>query len=364
MQASDSMQLLSFTSTAHRVLHRYIFSFADFLPIESDTVSADAQQVFYEFCKSIVQNIADTPTRLGLSVDLPDQWLGAHDTMNMYPDIYKVRNDCQKAFVDMAHFLFCAGQFGVCKNSQLTVTKTDLPKMNGKQLGLYRELFSNHGLMMTAHTDALSFEFPSNPHALSAWKLYSEISANEQTRPRDRALGFILWMNGNDGSYFLERIRSLLDLEECFFQRAAEAYRAKGYDAAFRIDEYRTIIAYSKAVSGLSIEFSTLWPTVRFVNESSIGIKATLEHADGLEDEMLGQLIRFCKPCNDCMGCTKGEKNRQFTVVLQHDNDEYRVCPEFVQMEWYNRDISMEKIEFLLALNELQEKFGKKPQRK
>jgi len=37
----------------------------------------------------------------------------------------------------------------------------------------------------------------------------------------------------------------------------------------------------------------------------------------------------------------------------------HRLCPEFTQIEWYNSDISKEKIDFMLELNELQERFGK-----
>ena len=60
------------------------------------------------------------------------------------------------------------------------------------------------------------------------------------------------------------------------------------------------------------------------------------------------------------MGCTKNNKNKQFTVEIKSDEKTYRLCPEFVQMEWYNSDISKEKMEFMFQLNELQEKFGKK----
>ena len=71
------------------------------------------------------------------------------------------------------------------------------------------------------------------------------------------------------------------------------------------------------------------------------------------------QIVQFCKPCNGFMGCTKGGKNKQFSVTVHLENGEHRLCLEFVQMEWYNGDISTEKIDFMLELNELQERFGK-----
>ena len=356
------MQLMSFESTAQRVLYRYLFSFADFSPIES-AAGVDAQKAFYAICKPIVQSVAGKPEWLGLPTALPDQWLGAHETLNMYPELYKVRSDCQKTFVDLACFLFCAGQMGHCEDERLVVKKTDLPKTNAKRLGMYKELFGHSGILMTDGGDVLLFQIPSSPDALSAWKVRAALCAEKKAHPREQALLFMLWIYEHDDSCFLERIRVLLGLEEDFFHKVAKAYRQKGYDVAFKIDEYKTSVTYSKNISGLSIEFATLWPTVRFVNRSCIGIKAILENAAECDGEFVRQLVQFCRPCTDCMGCTKGGKNRQFTVGIQIDHNEHRVCPEFVQMEWYNGDISMDKIEFLLALNELQEKYGKKQQK-
>jgi len=98
---------------------------------------------------------------------------------------------------------------------------------------------------------------------------------------------------------------------------------------------------------------------VRFVCNTTIGVKAALEHADELSDDIIRLLVRFCKPCDDCMGCTKGGKNAKFTVTVRSDGEEHRLCPQFAQMEWYNSNISRDKIGFMLEFNELQEKYGK-----
>jgi len=90
---ADSMQLLSFESTSHRVLYRYWFSFADFTPVDSGTVSSESQKAFYDIYRTIVQGLTENPAALSLSTVLPDKWLGAHVTLNMHPDIYKVRNE-------------------------------------------------------------------------------------------------------------------------------------------------------------------------------------------------------------------------------------------------------------------------------
>jgi|GEM_PF-1807592 len=363
---SDLMQLFSFSSTAHRVLYRYRFSFTDFSPIESDTVKLDVQEAFYDVCKSIVHSIADNPNILGLPTMLSDKWLNAHEILKDCPDVYKVRSACQKAFVDLACFLFYAGQLGTCEDDFLVVNKHDLPKTTGKVFNIYKELLSRSGLMVADRGDTVAFKTPSNPNMPAAWKSLAAACAERPGHAREQALSFILWMHvpDDDGSYFLERIQHLLDLEEGFFHKAAEMYRSKGYDTAFKIDEYKVSVTYSNGISGLSIEFSTLWPTVRFVNLSCIGIKVILENAPACDDNFVRQLAHFCKPCTNCMVCTKGGKNKPFTTEIQLGHNKHHVCPEFVQMEWYNQDISIHKIEFLLTLNELQVKFGRKPQKK
>lgn len=356
---SDSMQLLSFNNLAQRILFRYAFTFADFVPIKSETVSINAQRRFHELCGSIIQGIADNPSILGISKEYPDECLSAHDVLNRHPELYKVRNECQKAFNDLSCFLFTVGIYGEHRDGQLVVCHGDVNKLTTKTLAVFMKMLEQYGLFTKKSDDSLSFEFPECPEALLVWKLLATKCSEYSDDRCKQAIRFALWIHNDDGMYFLERIKTLLGLDDRFFDYIDEKYRAKEYNTQFVIDEYRIKFLYTKDVGGLSIEYATLWPTVRFVNNTSIGIKAALEHVDGLSEEIRRQLVKFCKPCNDCMGCTKGGKNKQFTVTVHLDGNEYRLCPEFVQMEWYNSDISREKIDFMLELNELQEQFGK-----
>jgi len=354
----DKMQLLSFDNLTQRILYRYTFTFADFVPIESDAVSVDAQRTFHDFCGSVVRGIFDDPSLLGLLTDHQDAWL-EHGLLNMYPTIYKVRNMTQKAFCDLSGFLFAAGLHGKIYDERFIVRQDDLPKLTGKMLMLYIKLFERYGMFMEKDDGKLSFLFPDCQDIFTAWRLLAEKCGTFQDRPKEQAVRFMLWVHNDDATYFLERIRILLGLDEGFFNYIAKKYQTNGYKAKFVINEYGTHCLYSKDVGGLLIGFFTLNRTVRFVNDTCIGIKKALEHADELNPDIKRQIVQFCKPCNDCMGCTKGGKNKQFSVTVHIENGEHRLCPEFVQMEWYNGDISTEKIDFMFELNELQEKFGK-----
>ena len=356
---ADHMQLLSFDNFAQRVLYRYAYIFADFHPLASGDVPVEAQRAFYDFCGAVLRGIANDPTLLGLSVDHPDQWLPPHHVMSMYPDVYKVRNAAQKAANELSNLVYTAGLLGVYGSGTLTMAVNSVPQMTAKTLGILLALLERFGMHVEKSNDMLTFTMPTCPEALATWPLLAKQCSTHPGGEKEYAVRCMLWMHDEDDTYFLERLKTLLGLDDGFFAYVAEKYTANGYRKRMSVNEYGANYTYAKGVGGLNIEYSTLWPTVRFVNLTSIGVKATLEHANELEKDIKGQLIRFCKPCNDCLGCTKSGKNKQFTVVVLHDGQNHRLCPEFVQMEWYNNDISRDKIDFMLELNELQERYGK-----
>jgi len=183
------MQLLSFDNLAQRLLYRYAFTFADFVPVGSDKVTVEAQRAFYDLLGSIVCGIANDPATLGLSTAHPDEWLSAHDVMNRHPEMYKVRNDCQKAFNDLSGMLFTAGLCGEVRGGRLAVNRGDLPKLTAKTLGTYKKLLEGYGLLMEIGEEALSFDFPACPEALAAWGCSRLSAANLRTTNVTRECG-------------------------------------------------------------------------------------------------------------------------------------------------------------------------------
>ena len=351
--------ILTFDNLAQRVMYRFSFTFADFVPIDSETVSVDTQRAFYELCKSMIGDIADDPSLVGLPTDHPDEWMRAHDVMNRHPELYKVRNACLKMFNELYGLLFAAGLCGKLQEGKLILSQSDMPKLAAKTIKTYTAFLERYGLCIETTGDGLSFAFPQNPDILAAWQLLAAKCSGYSDKQRDNATQFALWLHHNDGTYFLERLKALLGLDDGFFSYIAEKYLAMGYGVKYTSNEYGTQYEYLRDIGGLRIEYNTLWPTVRFVSSTCIGIKAILENADVLSEGIKPLLVDFCKKCDDCMGCTKGGKNKKFDVTINAGGTDYRLCPQFMQMEWYNSDISREKIDFLLELNELQERFGK-----
>jgi len=358
---TNSMQLLSFDNLAKRVLYRYAYAFSDFFPIQSDVISVDAQRLLYDLFGEIVRGLADNPTALGLSTEYPDEWLDAHAIMSARPELYKVRNECQKAFIDLSKLLFSIGNHGEIQGDQIVTPVSALPKFTAKKRAIFTGYLERFGFVIRDDGAFLALQFCKQPEILAVLHL---LASRCGEKPRYQETMFMLWLHHDDYIHFLKKVAALIGLDEDFFEYVDKKYRGYGYIPTYSVNEYTANCIYSKGIGGLDIAFSTLWPTVRFVNETCIGIKAALEHADELEEAIKGQLVRFCKLCNDCMICTKSGKNKRFTVAVHHAGNTYNLCPEFVQMEWYNSDISREKIDFMIELNELQKQFGKKRKKK
>lgn len=148
------------------------------------------QRAFYELCGSIIHNISSNPSVLGLSTERPDEWLNAHMVMSMRPELYKVRNECQKAFNDLSCFLFVAGTNGEYKNGRLIVQLSDIPNHTAKTLAIFIKLLESFGLFTENRGDSLSFEFPDFPEALSAWQLLAVKCSEYPDRQREQAIRF------------------------------------------------------------------------------------------------------------------------------------------------------------------------------
>jgi hypothetical protein len=352
----NKMQILTFENLAKRVLYRYAFAFSDFVPIATDKVSIDAQRQFYELCRSIVSVLADNPKALSLSTEHPDEWLDAGMVLNMRPELYKVRNECQKTFIELSRLLYAAGIHGKLHKNRLSTPISVLPKLTGKKLSVFIKYLEQFGFTICENNESLSFEYIQNPEIFTTWQILAAMCSK---KPKNQETMFMLWHHHNEYMFFFDRLKKLLGLDNEFFEYVDKSYQNKGYRIEFGVDEYTVNCWYSKDIGGLLIAFSTLAPTVMFSSLSCIGIKAILEHAEELQAGIKEQLISFCKLCNNCKNCTKNGKNKQFTIIVNHNGKNHSLCPEFVHMRWYNDDISKEKIDFLLEFNELQEKFGK-----
>ncbi len=72
-----------------------------------------------------------------------------------------------------------------------------------------------------------------------------------------------------------------------------------------------------------------------FGSMNSIGVKAMLEDFDNLEESLRKYLIAVCKPCNGCLGCTKGGRNAILAVKAKYDGKDYALCPDnFSRHNW------------------------------
>jgi len=89
---------------------------------------------------------------------------------------------------------------------------------------------------------------------------------------------------------------------------------------------------------------------------NGIGEKAMLEDFDNLDDGMKRHFINICKPCSGCLICTKGGKNKIFTVPVNYDSKEYKLCPSYPRHAWETIDCGL--IDTLFKYHDLQIKYN------
>ena len=327
-------------------MYRFEFCFADFQMIASDDVTVKTQRKLHELLAAVVHGIYENPLLIGLDTGIADEYLHPHETLNARPVFYKNVKKIWGTALEFFDSLLQFGLRGKFSSNHLTVDSLKLKR-------IYAECLEHFEFVVEGKSRAWSLAYPECPEILGALKLLSAACGPDVLR-------FSHYVPDGDYWYMAKRIEALLMLEDGFFDSVVRKYSEKGYGKTCKEDFFRMCLMCRKNVGGLSIEFTTtMGPTVRFVNCTCIGIKAALEHAHEIDDTTKRQLVKFCKLCNNCMGCTKGGKNKPFTVAVPLSGNESRLCPEFVQMEWFNSDISKEKIDFLLALSEMQECYGK-----
>ena len=349
---TDNMQLLSFDCLARRILYGYEFCFADFAAVDSSEVSVESQKGFYDLCKSIVHGLYVDPTLLALSVDDPDAAFHSHECGNSRPDVTKRIKSITKALNAFYEVLYLSGLSGVFADGRLVVRL----KENGIAVkAAHIKCLEHFGFVIKADKVTAEFSYPAQPDIIGAWMLFAKkCSANARSLHT-----FIHLAHDCDYTYLLRHIAPLIEVDDAFFDYITDKYLSSGYTPAPSDDIHCINFILKKDVGGINICFNPLWPTVRFVVFSCIGVKAILENIDDIDINITRLLVKYAHKCNDCMGCMKGGKSSKFTVTVTVDGEEYRLCPQFFQIEWYNKDISKEKIDYLLEFNELQEKYGK-----
>jgi len=81
-----------------------------------------------------------------------------------------------------------------------------------------------------------------------------------------------------------------------------------------------------------------------------------LEDFENLDRDLQAHFIGICKTCNHCLVCTKGGKNKAFTVNVKYGGREYSLCPCFPQHSWDTMD--EKRIDLLFKYHAAQEAYA------
>ncbi len=321
-----------FQTVAHRVLWGYRFPFSDFAPIESEKASYDAQKAVHTALEQILSALETDPSLLELPTDA-DRAYEWYVCNNRIPELNEIYLKCCKKLSDFYYFLFYAANRGQRSANQLVVSKAALKEEKTGYKPAYATLLAKANIgcrttkvdvILTSDVDGLFEAF----HLLA-------------DKTRKNPVGyFARGVFGSSNDYLLQRLDDLFDYQGLLLQ-TVQRFKDKGYTTSWEINYQGTYNPFQfrceSAVKdvGFKIDYNCRKKWIFcFGTLSGIGEKSMLENFEHLPQIVQQHMIDICRPCNGCMGCTKGGKNKPFTVTVEYQGKTISLCPQFPCHEW------------------------------
>jgi hypothetical protein len=135
----------------------------------------------------------------------------------------------------------------------------------------------------------------------------------------------------------------------------------KGYAQLISCDMTATYIGITillkNGVGGYQIGYNPRkYKPFYFGTANGIGQQAMLNDFDNLDGDLKNHFINICRPCNECLNCTKNGKNKIFTAMVTFNGKEYKLCPNFPRHSWDTMDRGL--IDLLYKYHDAQKVYG------
>lgn len=151
---------------------------------------------------------------------------------------------------------------------------------------------------------------------------------------------FVCGVMDGDFSYLLTRMDGATGHDGYLTELGARCL-AEGYTreirTGFGATGYDFSVRFSNGVGGFIFQYNPRkYQRFSFGTQNGIGEKAMLEDFANLDADLQAHFLRICGRCRNCMGCTKGGKNKIFTVDVCHKGEKHALCPQFPN-HWNDR---------------------------
>ena len=340
----------SFPTIPQRILYGLKFLYPDHPP--------DNSEKLHTLMAQIINKLYETPNFLNLN-EHPDEAYEWFEVNNKKPELDKIYQSIFKSLFEFYKFLYMAALHGEINNGTLKISNVILKENKTSYKPIYNNLLNELGVSISKEKAEL--KITADTDILQDLKLLAKkVPVNIFPWMPYNLMGFILCSFTNDFNYVLARIDEANDLNGVLFELQKRCLE-NGYEQSIRSDigasGYDFTITFKNKIGGFCLGYRPRkYQQFFFGTLNGIGEKAMLEDFENLDKDLQKHFISICKPCNDCLICTKGGKNKIFTININYDGKDYKLCPSFPCHEW--ETIDHELMDVLFKYHDLQEKYG------
>ncbi len=358
----------TFENVSQRVLFAYKFAYSDFAPITSELASEESQKTLHTLMGDIQNMIYHDPMLLGLPTD-QDRAYPWHLSNNQVPELNKIYMSVFKTLYDFYRFLFIVSINGELSENSICITKEQLKSEKVTYKPVYQKTLSTIGIEVSADQEKITFYYKDKQNLFGALKLlgsknqrvFDKYKTNLNSNIYHNLFSFAACCFDGNLDYLLKRMDEMVHLNglllelknDCVHKRYTFDNRVQLSPTGFDMN-----IVMNNRVGGFSILYNPRKEQkVGFGTINGIGEKAMLDDFEHLDDDMKEHFINICKPCNGCLTCTKGGKNKIFTVSIIYNGNHHSLCPMFPNHWWETPDQSL--VDRLMKYHDLQERYAK-----
>lgn len=327
-----------FDNLPQRFLYGIRSLFADFEAV-SDPVSENAQKDFYNLLKQCIETLYAHPEELGLPVT-PDMFFRALRTDNVRTELDPYMKPVRETIQDFYNLLYLAGYEGVMEADTVTLLKEQLKLNKIRFRKPFPAFLEKIGIRCTGDKEKIVFQIPDRPDMIAAWHLLAERTGSEPFSGKGPApfavMKFACGLYTDDPQYLVTRAAEIHDLPRDFFAPYFRELEQAGFEWRVSGNLFETNIGVFGKVSGLNIQFNAQRDqSYYFMAHNCCGSKAMLAEFDALSPAIQDYMIQSCRPCGNCMSCTKNGKNKPFTMQVLYRGEPVSLCPQFPRREWF-----------------------------
>ena len=289
---------------------------------------------------------------------------------NRYPELDEKYKAVFKGIYEFWHFLKIFSLNGVVSGNSIFGDKNALKAGATSYKSIFASILEKTGFSVNKSKDGIALihkdaDIPAAMQQLSkaamerasVYEKHYEINAHS-------LFDFMRCSFNGDWEYIITRIDAEMGLGGVL-TALKEKCLENGYTLSIHPEGTKTStsgfgIDIMRGVGGFHITYNPRkTQKFGFGTKNGIGEKKMLEHFDELDIDMQRHFIDICRPCTCCMGCTKGGKNKIFTVNVNYNGNDYALCPMFPRHEWAADEFTAEVIDRLFRYHELQENYNR-----